>query len=267
MNLKSELQELQQVLSSSQSVLIIIPSNPSLDKVAAALSLYLSLEKNGKITTIVCSQPMTVEFSQLVGVDKITNRVGGKNLVISFDYVKDSIEKVSYNVENDKFNLVIQPKTGLPSLDAKKVTYSYSGTESDLIFVIGAQKLEDLGRFYEDEKESHSHKQVINIDYHQQNSKFGKLNIFNPQASSCSEIIALALKVLNLPFDKDIAVNLFIGIKSATSNFQSLNLSAEAFEAAALCFRAGAKQVEGKKISSPSSDWLTPKIYKGTTRV
>ena len=80
-------------------------------------------------------------------------------------------------------------------------------------------------------------------------------------------MIASILKILNLPFDEDMAVNLLAGIKSATNNFQSTNVSAETFEAAALCLRAGARQAEEKKVASPSSDWLAPKIYKGTTRV
>jgi nanoRNase/pAp phosphatase (c-di-AMP/oligoRNAs hydrolase) len=274
MDQKPELQELQQSLSSAQSILIAIPQNPSLDKIAASLSLYLSLKKRGKTTSIICAQPMTVEFSQLVGVDKVVNKIQGKNLVVSFDYLKDSVEKVSYNVEGNKFNLVIQPKAGLPPLGVKNVNYTYTGIDSDLIFIIGAQKLEDLSKLYEDEKDFYHEKPVVNIGYHQKNEQFGKINIFYPQASSYSEIIVLVLKTLNFPLNEDIAGNLLMGIKSATNNFQSPRVSGETFEAAALCLRSGAKQSakeqlslkkEKKMISSP--DWLTPKIYKGATRV
>lgn len=272
MNQNLDLSELQQLLSPAKSILVAIPKNLNLDKVAASLSLSLSLVKSGKVTTIVCPQPMTVEFSQLVGVDKVTDKTGGKNLVISFDYVKDSIEKVSYNVEGNKFNLVIQPKAGFPLLDTKNVKFSYSGADSELIFVIGAQKLEDLGKLYEKEKNLYTEKSVVNIDHHPQNTRFGKINIFNPQASSCSEIIALVLKTLNFPLDEDIATNLLIGLKSATNNFQSPNISATTFETAAFCLRAGARRMEvskppKEKKETTSSDWLVPKIYKGNTQV
>lgn len=267
MNQKLNLQKLKQALSPARSILVTVPQSPSLDKMAASLSLYLSFKKAGKAATIACPQQMTVEFSGLVGVDKVIDRIGNRNFVISFDYIKDSIEKVSYNVEGNKFNLVIQPKTGFPPLDAKKVSYSYSGTESDLIFVIGAQQLEDLGRLYEKEKNLYQGNQVVNIDYHPQNTQFGKINIFLPGASSYSEIATLILKTLNFPSGGDIATNLLIGLKSATNNFQKA--SPEAFEAAAFCLRAGARQVEPEKIRKETtevpSEWMGPKIYKGST--
>jgi len=272
MNQNLDLSKLQQALSPAQGILVVIPKNPSLDKMAASLSLYSSLRKSGKVATVTCPQPMTMEFSQLVGVDKVTDKIGSRNLVISFDYIKDSIEKVSYNVEGNKFNLVIQPKAGLPPLDTKNISYSYSGADSELIFVIGVQRLEDLGSFYEGEKKLDGEKPIVNIDYHPQNTQFGKINIFNPQASSYSEIVTLILKTLNLPFDQDIATNLLVGLRSATNNFQSPSVSAGTFEAAAFCLRAGARRMEAPKPSEEekkkaSPDWLAPKIYKGKTQV
>jgi len=97
----------------------------------------------------------------------VRNEVDGRNLLISFNYVQDSIEKVSYNVEGNKFNLIIQPKIGFPSLDTKTINYTYFGINSDLIFVIGAQQLKDLGHFYDSERDIYTKKPVINIDYHQ----------------------------------------------------------------------------------------------------
>lgn len=280
MNQKFDFSNLQRNLATAQMVLVVVPLNPSLDKMAAALSLYLSLKRTGKTVTVACCQQMTVEFSQLVGVDQVTDKLGRKSLVISFDYVKDSIEKVSYNVEGDKFNLVVQPKSGFPPLDTKSISYNYSGTDSELVFVIGAQKLEDLGGLYESEKNFYENNQVINIDCHPQNTQFGKINIFNPQVSSYSEMVTLILKNLNLPFDQDIVTNLLIGLKSATDNFQSPSVSADTFEVAAYCLRAGARRIETKRsfkekslleekseTTPPSSDWLAPKIYKGKSQV
>jgi len=280
MNQKFDFSSLQRELTPVQRILIAVPPNPDLDKIASALSLYLSLKKTGKTVTVSCPKQMTVEFSQLVGVDQVTDKLDRKSLVISFDYVKDSIEKVSYNVEGDRFNLVIQPKSGFAPLDTKSVTYNYSGADSELIFVIGAQKLEDLGGLYESEKNFYEKNQVVNIDYHPQNTQFGKMNILNPQASSYSEMVTSILNNLNLPIDQDIATNLLVGLKSATNNFQSPNISADTFEAAAYCLRSGAKRIEEKssleekglqeeksKTIPPSSNWLTPKIYKGKTRV
>ena len=99
---------------------------------------------------------MRVEHSRLVGIDKISEKIGNRNLIISFDYKEDSIEKVSYNVEGEKFNLVIQPRSGYPPLDKSSVDFSYEGIDADVIFVIGAQKLEDLGAIYDKERQAFS---------------------------------------------------------------------------------------------------------------
>lgn len=274
MEQKPELQAIRQALDSAQSFLVVIPQNPSFDQMAASLSLYLSLKKMTKSGNIICPETMTVEFSSLVGVDQVAKEMGGKNLVISFDYLQDSIEKVSYNVADNKFNLVIQPKAGFPPLDAKKVSYSFSGIEADIIFVTGAQKLTDLGSFYEEARNLFQEKPVVNLNLHSQNSQFGKINLIQPQASSYSEIVAMILKTLNFPSDEDIANNLLLGLKAGTDNFQSPQVTAETFEAAAFCLRSGArppgkeKTLAGKEKKPPSSpDWLAPKIYKGTSRI
>jgi nanoRNase/pAp phosphatase (c-di-AMP/oligoRNAs hydrolase) len=163
--------------------------------------------------------------------------------------------------------LIIKSKKDQLPLDKKSVNYFYVGAEVDLIFVIGAQKLEDLGEIYQKEVNLFKGKTLVNIDFHPQNSGFGNINIFQPQRSSYSEMITFLLKNLNLFFDIDIATNLLLGLKKATNNFQNENVSADTFEAAAFCLKAREKQVEEEKIAEPTADWLAPKIYRGDTQV
>lgn len=289
----------QQALATAQTILVVAPEKPNLDKIAAALALFLSLKKAGKSVVVACPDEMTVEFSPLVGADKITHQLGGKNLIISFDYIEDSIEKVSYNIENNKFNLLIQPKAGFPPLSTDKVNYSYSGG-ADLIFVIGAQKLEDLGDLYTEESGLYSQKTVVNIDVNAKNTQFGEINLTDPTVSSCSEITTSLISTLKLPTDQDIASNLLLGIEETTKGFTSPETTATTFEAVAFCLRSGGRRARVapsvKKIKKtfvkpplspmpsdvsakkpppkpeeekekPSPDWLEPKIFKGGSRV
>lgn len=295
MNQNLDLAPLPPLLSTNQSALIVFPTNSELDRIAASLALYLALKKAGKKTTIACSQPMTVQFSQLVGVDKITDKIGSRDLVISFDYQKDSIEKVSYNIEDGKFNLVVQAKTGFPSLDPKTVAYSSSGADTELIFSIGVSKLEDLGDLYSKNQSFYQEASIVNIDRQANNSQFGKINLVSLSAAADSELVVLILKELKLAIDEDIATNLYLGLQSATRNFQASEVSADTFEAAAWCLRAGARrpgqsgqqpvdqptepqvisqpaseevanQAVVEETSAPSPDWLSPKIFKTTRR-
>ena len=274
----------EEILSPAQTFAVFLPTNLNTDKVAAALALFLSLKKAGKQVDIVCAAPMIVEYSSLVGIDKISQKTGGRNLMISFDYREGSIEKVSYHIENNKFNLVIQPKEGRPPLSTKTINYTYSGSQADVILTVGASSLENLGNLYFENKNIFEESQVVNLDINAQNSQFAKVNLVNSQMSSLSELVTLMLSSLNLPIDEDIASNLLLGIKKATNDF-SLNKSAPAsFEAVALCLRAGGRRPfhestperksDFKKVKSteafrqkPSPDWYKPKIYKGETKV
>lgn len=263
------LSQLREILTPAQLILIALPEKLDLDKVAAGLSLYLALKKAGKQVSLVCSKPMTVEFSSLVGVDKVRNKTGGRNLIISLDYLEDSIEKVSYNIQNNKFNLVVQPKPGFPPLSAEKVKYSYSGGGADLIFVIGVGALTDLGEIFLTNKEMFKVAKLINFNIQGSPEKFALLDIIDQQASGFSELAALLISALELPLSADAGNNLLAGIRAASNNFSSSKLRAATFEAAAICLRAGAKFQTSNQLkpSIPSSDWLEPKIYKTNTLV
>lgn len=279
-----DFKQVQDALSAAQNIFVVLPSELDVDKVAAGLSLYLSCEKMGKKTSCFCSQPMIVEYSSLVGVDRVAKELGGKNLMISFDYIEDSIEKVSYNIENKKFNLVIQPKEGHEPLSTQKVVYSYSGNQADLIFLIGALSLPDLGSIYQSNKDLFDSGNTINIDIRPGN-KSARTNLLFEQAASYSEVIANILSRLKLPIEEDIAGNLLRGIEEATDIFRSPKVEPETFEAAAFCLRSGARRkTKGgadlkpmpeevsaerppQKEDKPSADWMEPKIYKGTTLV
>lgn len=232
-------------LKDAQSVLIVIGNNPNMDSMAAGLSLYLALTASGKQTSIVSPREMTVEFNHLVGVDIVGNRVNGqngRNLIISFPYAEGSIEKVSYNIENDTFNLSIEPREGYPIVTEDMIHYSYGGGTTDLIFTLGLSQLRELGEIYQSNQTLFSQKPIINIDKEPQNAKFGKVNIIDPNIPSISELIINLFSHLGLTIDRDIASNLLAGITFGSQNFTSPMTNAGTFEAAAICLRNGARK-------------------------
>lgn len=239
-NLK--LQEIQNTIGSAKSILVVTHRNPSIDSLAATLSLYLSLLKAGKNVTVACPSEPIVEQSDLVGIDQIKTKLTGKNILVSIeDYEEGSIEKVSYTEEQGRFNLVIQPGEK-SDISPEKIKISFQGALFELIFVIDTIELQYLDNLYTQEQKLYSETPIINIDKHQSNVNFGRINIVNPDASSTSEIVAEILQNLNLTPDEDIATNLLLGIQSATRNFQLPNISPSAFEIAGACLRLGAKR-------------------------
>ncbi|HNP89087.1 MAG: hypothetical protein BWY24_00066 [Microgenomates group bacterium ADurb.Bin219] len=299
MNKNYPISELQNLIEQAAAVQIVLAANPRFDSVAAALAFKLALQKRGKPVNVIAASAMTVEFNRLVGVETIGQKnESGSNLVISLNYPLDQIEKVSYNDEGGHLNLVVEPKAGAPRVERNQAEFSYQGGQSGLTFIIGANNNSDFGSL---NKELNFNEAVF-IGQTQVGSAVGRLNIIDQQASSNCEIMTALISDLGWMADEDIAGNLLLGLENATRNFSG-EASADAFEAAAICLRWGAKRAAsfanretqgrtftpnrpqsnfrpqpaktfdnrtnkpaatGNPATPASPDWLEPKVYKSS---
>jgi nanoRNase/pAp phosphatase (c-di-AMP/oligoRNAs hydrolase) len=249
-NIQNQSGLLRNLIENSNGLIVTTKANPTMDSFAASLALFLSLSATGKQISIACSSQPTVEYSSLIGLDKLTTRLNqsqGRNLVISFPYQEGSIEKVSYNIENDLFNLVIEPREGYPEITPQMMSYATSGGNIDTIIIVDTPSLQELGYIYNSNQKLFQEKTVVNIDSHENNSNFGKINIVDPNAASTSEIIPYIINACNLNMHEDIAKNILMGISSASQNFTSIKTSSSTFEAASLCMRYVRKNISQDK--------------------
>lgn len=255
MTLHDDLQQAQHIIQQAKDVLIVTHERPNADAIGSSLALYLGLKGMGKNVIIACPDPMTVEFSRFVGLNKIVQKIGKRNFVISLDYVEGSIEKVSYNIDGDKFNLVIEPREGFDIFSEEKVHFHHMGTPADVIIAVDTIHLGGLKDLYEKEKELFASKPLINVDRHPNNMRFGTINIVHPQASSTAELVYAMLGALQINLTQDIATNLLNAVYDATRSFTVNNLSPESFELAAAAVRAGGRRfpVQQKK-EQPSEE-------------
>ena len=83
----------------------------------------------------------------------------------------------------------------------------------------------------------------INIDHHLSNPGYGDLVIVDVSAPATGEIIFNLITSQGLPFNHDIAENLYAAISTDTGSFQYPNTSARTFEIAAELVRAGGLDV------------------------
>jgi bifunctional oligoribonuclease and PAP phosphatase NrnA len=79
----------------------------------------------------------------------------------------------------------------------------------------------------------------INIDHHRSNPNYGDLVIIDPSAPATGEIVFRLIKSQGLPFNHDIAENLYAAISTDTGSFQYPKTSARTFEIAAELVRTG----------------------------
>jgi len=298
------------LIDSATSVLVVLPTKPYFDQVAAGLSLYLSIHER-KDVSIFCPTPMMVGFNRLIGVDKITSEIGKKNLTIRFiKYDATNIDKVGYDIDGGEFKLTVTPKSGFVAPEKEQITMDYSGSAAGLVILVGGANdshfplltTPDLA----DTKVAHIGTRVLD-------SKREILSFAKPGATT-SELVASLIKDNGLAVDPDVATNLVMGIEEGSNNFASSEVTPETFETFAYLLRNGGqrtpkvklspigfppgaiptkpfnepvvqtpvaavtpvaqveKQVETPSIESsmetpevnPPSDWLQPKIFKGT---
>lgn len=240
----SQLQKIKDIIASSEKVGIAVGENPTVDEMAAALSLYLSLTQANKAVVVASPTAPIVELSSLVGIDQVQTDFASNagDLVVSFPYREGEIEKVSYTIDDEKSLLNIIVKAGEQGLnfDEKDVVYTRGAVIPNLLFVVGTPQLANLGTLFSPDELKDT--TIINIDNKADNQKFGDMVLVSPKFSSVAEQVADLIFALNLPVELDTAQNLLSGISYATNNFQDPKTSYVAFEIAAMLMKRGAQR-------------------------
>lgn len=298
--------KIKEAIEKYNNVAIVTAGDPSVDEMGAALSLYLSLKDLGKNLSIATPNNPLVEVSSLVGIDEVKTVLGAASgdLTVSFPYKEGEIEKVSYTRDDNFLNIVVKAgELGL-GFDQKDVKFTRGTTAPELLFVIGAPRVSDLGKLFDPAILKDT--VVVNIDNKADNQGYGDIVMVSSRFSSVSEAVANVVLSLNLKMDLDISQNLMLGIATATDNFQNPQTSSLAFEMAGVLMRNGAlrpvnsmprrklsmgfeekeeapiahsqeavaesnptfiqqEKETPKAIENPPEDWLEPKIYKGST--
>jgi nanoRNase/pAp phosphatase (c-di-AMP/oligoRNAs hydrolase) len=231
---------IQNKINSSQDILIVLPQMHTLDILAASLGLYLTL-KDSKTITIACSGNIDEAGSNLFSADVVQDSPGGKNLVITLDTPFDDIDKVTTDDHQGKFNLAIELKPEKSRLSQKDISFSYRGLTADLIIAVGCLNSQQLGKILSQEPNLLTGREIITISHQAATANFGTINLSDPQASGCSEIIVKLLKDFNLELPPEATTNLLAGIEIATNSF-SFRTGPDTFSAAGWCMQRGAKR-------------------------
>lgn len=263
----SQLTELKTLLPTAKSILIAIPANADIDKLAAGLTLFLTLESAGKQVSIVCDDTIKVSQSHLFGVDHIQKNIpstGGGNLtlvlegVAAADNTVPALEKLDWFAQGGNLNLVFHCLPG-QIFQPAKITPHFQGSGFNLIFTVGAANLNFLGNIYNSNLQVFSGIHLVNIDNQTSNTSFGQTNVLDSNVSSISEIVSSVILDLGFVLNADTASNLLAGIFEATSNLTNDKANAETFIAVANLLRAGGRKPGS--IVHPAFDWsaLMPK--------
>lgn len=240
-----QLNEIKNQLVQAKKVVIVSPAAINIDKLAASLALFIGLRQSGKDVSVITEGTLKVGHSNLYGVGEVKQTlppVSGGDLTLTLEGVVDNqgkvlaLEKLDWYPEANNLNLVFHVLPG-QKFEPTRIDSKFSGASFDLIFVIGANNLSELGNVYVQNTEIFNKSFVVSID---NNGNFGKANVVDPNASSISEMMTHIISGLGLAFDADIASNLVAGIYDATQNL-TVNLKPDTFMALGFVTQQGGK--------------------------
>lgn len=239
-----DLTPLSQAFKGAQNVVVFIHPQATFDAVAAATAWCLAIREQNKSCTIACEAPMRPEYSRLTGIQSVSQEVGNRDLVISFAYDENQVDKVSYNVDEatQRFELVVSPKSGHQPLDPQTVEYKQSGLSADVVVLLGFHSFEELGEFYQ--KERYAIEKAFTVAVTQSKvPAFAKLHVaLQPEQLSYSEWTYFALRQLQAKAKDEVATNLLAGIEYATDRFQNA-AQARTFETLANLMKTGGQRM------------------------
>ena len=225
----------------AQTVTIICGPDASIDVLAAVSTLSQVMQAEDKDVQVLA--PRNISQTVISGLDGVVTEIGNQNLLLSFDYDETKVDKVVSHIgeETGRFYLTIKPKKGHPPLDHKKIDFSYTGAESDLLILVGVSTLESLEQLYfgyEDLFEK-----TPKITFSKNGSQLGTLNINSVGYSTISECLLVLLNSLGTAFNTESATNLLSAIDVETEYMRSLSATAITFEAVAQLMRMGARRI------------------------
>ncbi|MDD5589663.1 MAG: hypothetical protein PHQ47_00605, partial [Candidatus Portnoybacteria bacterium] len=184
----SSKQQAFEIIDKSQSILIVLPKDASLDNIACALAFFNFFRDTDKKAEIVC-QELTLEKISFLPLSSEMKKepAAPRQFIISVNAAENQIKQLRYEAQEKELKIFIFSHGKIEQKDLKLEPGPFN---YDLIIIVGAPDLESLGHYYEKYPDLFFEKPILNIDNHPGNEHYGEINLVEPTASSCSEIAA-----------------------------------------------------------------------------
>jgi nanoRNase/pAp phosphatase (c-di-AMP/oligoRNAs hydrolase) len=173
-----------EALEQAKNIAIVPSKVAGSDAFAAGAGLYLMLKQKEKQVSFLYPGKIPDECVGVLKDDEILSDVAQRELKVSIDYSNTPASKVQYYTENDVLYLSISPIS--KGFDLKRIQADLKGFDYDLILTVGAQGLDDFGQSFTDLQDEFTKAKIINIDNTERNTRYGNVNIVDPQESSLS---------------------------------------------------------------------------------
>jgi len=226
-------EKLKESLGRTENILIVVGDSYSLDELAAALSLGLSLEKAAKKVKLFSHKAPLVEEASLFGVSKLVNAAASGKLIISIPEALESVDKVTHYLDGETLNIVVHPANPQVRLSPAKIKISTQEELPDLIILLNSSWNDFVNTLNTQDQKIYS--DIPKFAVGRVSDESQEVTWISSLENACiSEIVTWTLAKLDLPIDSDCASNLFQGMQSATK-FLPPVATANTFAAASIC--------------------------------
>jgi len=243
----SNLQQIKELIDQAKNVFVIVGPKAGLDELAAASALFTGFQVADKEAKLLSVSVPKQKFG-INKLEELKTEVGHQNLLVSFDYSEEAVDKVSYHIgeETNKFYLTIKPKKGYEPLNTNTVEFSYTGADADLIVLIGVGSLEELDQLYFGYEKLFQDTAVVSI--YEYPTNFGTVQYDTSETTGYAEFVAQLMNETELYIDEESATHLLASIERASKGFRSPKTSADTFDVVAKLLRSGAVRSEEKQM-------------------
>ncbi|OGZ32976.1 MAG: hypothetical protein A2174_03660, partial [Candidatus Portnoybacteria bacterium RBG_13_41_18] len=234
-------QQAAELINKSQNILIVLPKDHNADCLGTGLALTMLGQDLGKKIDFLAQEPIQEKLLFLPGLENVKNEIlSVRDFIISIDTSQKPIKQLRYETKDSILKIYLGTTDKIEEKDIKLEPGPFI---YDAVAVIGAPDLETLSPFYEKYTDLFFEKSILNIDYHSANEYFGEVNLVEPTASSCAEIVAGFLNsFFPNQITQTIATCLLAGIIAETQSFQKINTTPQTFNLASLLIANGAQK-------------------------
>ncbi len=236
--------QLEQKIETANKILLVYGENANFSSVAAALSIYLWLRGRGKSVTIVSPSEPVVEFSPLVGINKVKTKLAGENMVVKLPLPASKIDKVisDLNQVSDELSLIIKPKKPGELTAISNLPVTFQAPDFDLIWMLDVRRVEELERLATTGANywTTSEHNITWNDFANPAPVPAVISVQLGKDDSLAAAWGRIVRESGWSMDTDQASNILMALEHDSDHFGSLSTSAEIFELAAWLLRQGA---------------------------
>ena len=227
-------------LKESESILIAVNDNPSVDELSSALALTLAINNSGKHATAVSSGKMPDALAFLRPEKTFENSVDSlRDFIIALN--KEKADHLRYKLVGDHVKIFITPYRSI--ISEKDLEFEQGDFNIDFVLALNVESQDRLdgalaahGRIFHDASVA-----ILTIGENQTN--LNGIHWHAENASSLSEISVQIIESLGKKnLTQPVATALLTGIVAETDRFSNVKATAEVMSLAAKLISSGADQ-------------------------